>query len=233
MTDDARIAESPGDAGSRPTPSFALYLGAIASALFMVRLLGAGWTTHFPAVWPDATYPNQGYLAVAGKGPFRPSFYFAFRPIGYPLLLWAVRQSSLVTVVVQTALYCAVLIALGTTGAPGPAVTGRGRASPSLAIVGIALQAKYAMWNTQILSESLAISLGFASIAAWWRFAAAPTRSRARWALGVRGRVAPGARRARAARDDRDRAGRARGGRARPQPRRRRPAHARRSGPSS
>jgi hypothetical protein len=44
------------------------------------------------------------------------------------------------------------------------------------------LQAKYAMWNTQILSESLAISLGFASIAAWWRFAATPTRNRARWA---------------------------------------------------
>ena len=37
------------------------------------------------------------------------------------------------------------------------------------------------MWNTQILSESLAISLGFAALAAWWRFAASPTRARARW----------------------------------------------------
>ena len=54
--------------------------------------------------------------------------------------------------------------------------------SPSLTVVvfvGIAIQAKYAMWNTQILSESLAISLGFVAVAAWWRFAAAPTQARA------------------------------------------------------
>jgi hypothetical protein len=37
------------------------------------------------------------------------------------------------------------------------------------------------MWITQILSESLSISLGFAAIAAWWLFAAAPTRKRAVW----------------------------------------------------
>jgi len=177
VTDDAHVAES------HPSPSpraVAIYASAIASALFMVRLLGAGWSTHFTAVWPDAVFPNQGYLAVAAKGPFRPSFYFAFRPIGYPLFLWLFRRDALVTVVAQTALYCAVVTAL--CSAAFRVLRSRIVAGiTAVAFVGIAVQAKYAMWNTQILSESLAISLGFASIAAWWRFAAAPTRSRARW----------------------------------------------------
>jgi len=158
----------------------AIYASAIGSALFMLRLLGAGWSTHFPAVWPDAVFPNQGYLAVAGKGPFRPSFYFAFRPIGYPLFLWLFRRDALVTVVAQTALYCAVVAALCSTAFR--VLRSRVVAGTTAAVfVGIAVQAKYAMWNTQILSESLAISLGFASIAAWWRFASTPTRNRARW----------------------------------------------------
>jgi hypothetical protein len=179
VKDDAYVAESHRVRPSRG--SIAIYAGAIGTALFMVRLLGASWSTHFPAVWPDAVYPKQGYLAVAGKGPFRPSFYFAFRPIGYPLLLWALRRDTIVTVVAQTALYCAVVIAL--CSAAFRILHSRAIAGvASLVIVGIALQAKYAMWNTQILSESLAISLGFAAIAAWWRFAAAPTRARARWA---------------------------------------------------
>jgi hypothetical protein len=178
VADDAGVAESP---RTLPSPrSIARYLSAIGSALFMVRLLGASWSTHFPAIWPDAVFPKQGYLAVAGKGPFRPSFYFAFRPIGYPLFLWLLHRSALVTVVAQTALYCAVVIALCVVGfraLHSRVVAG----ATSLAFVGIAIQAKYAMWNTQILSESLAISLGFAAIAAWWRFAAAPTKARARW----------------------------------------------------
>ena len=178
MPDDENVAESLGLLPSRR--AVALYASSIACALFMVRLLGASWSTHFPAVWPDAVYPKQGYLAVAGKGPFRPSFYFAFRPIGYPLLLWALHRSTLVTVVAQTSLYCAAVVALCLTALRvlRSRVVG---AATVLLLVGIAIQAKYAMWNVQILSESLSISLGFASIAAWWRFAAAPTRARARW----------------------------------------------------
>jgi len=178
MADDANDAES--DRLVSSPYRVAIYSSAIVSALFMVRLLGAGWSTHFLAVWPDAVDPKQGYLAVAGKGPFRPSFYFAFRPIGYPLLLWALRRDALVTVVAQTALYCAVVGAL--CFAAFRVLHSRVVAGiTALAFVGIAVQAKYAMWNTQILSESLAISLGFASIAAWWRFAATPTRAQARW----------------------------------------------------
>ena len=181
MADDATVAGS--HDVRRSWGSVALYVSAIGSALFMVRLLGASWNTHFPATWPDAVYPKQGYLAVAGKSPLRPSFYFAFRPIGYPFLLWVLRRRSLATVVVQTALYCAVVIALG--AAAFRVLHSRVVATvTTLAFVGIAIQAKYALWNTQILSESLAISLGFAAIAAWWRFAAAPTRARARWGWG-------------------------------------------------
>ena len=82
-------------------------MGAILTALFLVRLLGASWSSHFPAVWPDAVFPNEGYLAVAAKSPFRPSFYNAFRPIGYPFLLWTVGRNTQLTVLAQATLYCA------------------------------------------------------------------------------------------------------------------------------
>ena len=154
------------------------YLGAAATALFMMRELGASWSTHFPATWPDAIFAKQGYLAVAAKSPFRPSFYFAFRPIGYPFLLWLLGRSSHLVVIAQTALYCAAVIALCATALRALKSREVGVITVAL-IVGIALQAKYALWNTQILSESLAISLGFITLTAWWRFAIAPTRRRA------------------------------------------------------
>lgn len=177
MVDDAEVARRP---RARPTlKSVAFFVIAAGSAIFALRLLGATWSGHFPAAWPDAVFPKQGYLAVAAKTPFRPSFYFAFRPIGYPIFLWVLGRSSRLTVIAQTALYCGVVIALCATAAR----VLRSRAvaiATSVLFVGIAIQAKYAMWNTQILSESLAISLGLAALAAWWRFAAAPTPWRAR-----------------------------------------------------
>ena len=177
----------------------------------MVRLLGASWSTHFPADvarrdLPEAGLP-RGRRRRARSG--RASTSRSGRS-GTRFSSGCCGAARSLTVVVQTALYCAVVIALVRDGAPGLALAGGRRRSPCWRSSGIAIQAKYAMWNTQILSESLAISLGFAAIAAWWRFAAAPTRGRARWALGVRDRVAPRTRRARAARDDRDRARRAR-----------------------
>jgi hypothetical protein len=159
-----------------------LYVGAVITALFLVRLLGASWSSHFPAVWPDATFAKEGYLAVAAKSPFRPSFYNAFRPIGYPFLLWTVGRNTQLTVLAQAALYCAGVGALIVTALRVMQSRAVGVITAVL-IAGVALQAKYAMWTTQILSESLAISLGFCALAAWWRFAAQPTRARARWGI--------------------------------------------------
>jgi hypothetical protein len=158
----------------------AFYVAAILTALFLLRLLGASWSSGFPAVWPDAVFPREGYLAVAAKSPFRFSFYDAFRPIGYPILLWITGRNTQLTVVAQAAIYCAAVGALIMTALRTLKV--RAVAITTAVLIGlIALQAKYAMWTTQILSESLAISLGFAAVAAWWRFAASPTRARARW----------------------------------------------------
>jgi len=184
VTDRGDVAGSPDGGPSRR--DIAIYLSAAATAAFMVRLLGASWNTHFPATWPDAVFPKQGYLAVAAKSPFRPSFYFAFRPIGYPFFLWFFGRSSHLVVIAQTALYCAAVIALGSTALRVLRSRVVGIVT-TLLIVGIAVQAKYALWNTQILSESLAISLGFISLTAWWRFAVAPTRKRAAfgWAFLV------------------------------------------------
>jgi hypothetical protein len=181
VVDDEAVGPPPIEPRSSSTVrSAAIYVAASLTALFMLRLLGASWDTHFPAVWPDAVFPKQGYLAVAAKGPFRPSFYFAFRPIGYPLLLWFFGRSSHLTVIAQTAIYSAAVIALYATALRVMRTRTVGVIT-SVLIVGMAVQAKYAMWNTQILSESLAISLGFAAIAAWWRFAAEPTVARALW----------------------------------------------------
>jgi hypothetical protein len=171
------------DAGPTTRPALrdaAFYGAAILSALFLLRLLGASWSSGFPAVWPDATFAREGYLAVAAKSPFRPSFYDAFRPIGYPTLLWITGRNTQLTVVAQAAIYCAVVGALIMTALRSLQVRAVAIATAVL-IGGIAVQAKYAMWNTQILSEALATSLGFAAVAAWWRFGSAPTRARARW----------------------------------------------------
>ena len=163
---------------SRRTVAF--YVGAIGSALFMVRLLGASWSTHFPAVWPDAVYPKQGYLAVAGEGAVPaelllrvPADRVPAPALGAPAQLDRHRGRA------DRALLRRDHRPVRDR-ASGPALTDH-RGVAAFAFVGIAIQAKYAMWNVQILSESLAISLGFAAIAAWWRFAAAPTRPRARW----------------------------------------------------
>jgi hypothetical protein len=175
-----RDVEAPPEPSARRGAAF--YAGAILAGLFLVRLLGASWSSHFPAVWPDATFAHQGYLAVAAKSPFRPSFYNAFRPIGYPFLLWTFGRNTQLTVVAQAALYCAGVGALIVTALRVMQSRAVGVITAAL-IAGVAVQAKFAMWTTQILSESLAISLGFCALAAWWRFAAEPTRARARWGI--------------------------------------------------
>ncbi len=161
-----------------------IYVSAALSALFMMRLLAEPWHTHFHPVWPDALFPKEGYVPVAGLGPFRPRFYFAFRPVGYPLFLWLFGRSSHLVVIAQTALYCASAVFLCWTA--WRILRSRVVAVLTIVlIVGILTQAKYALWNTQILSESLSFTFAFAAIAVWWRFAAGPTRTRAIWGFAL------------------------------------------------
>jgi len=180
MSIDTDPSATPPSASGRSAHRVGFYLSAALCAIFMVRVLGSDWGSHFPATWPDALFPKEGYVPVARLGPFHPGFYFAFRPIGYPLFLWAFGRSSHPVVVAQTALYCAAVIGLCVTA--WRILRSRVVAGLTIAVlIGVAVQPKFSMWNTQILSESLSISLGFAAIAAWWRFAAEPTRKRAVW----------------------------------------------------
>jgi hypothetical protein len=49
-------------------------------------------------------------------------------------------------------------------------------------IVLISIEARFALWTTDILSESLGITLGLVAITAWWRASAEPTERRLTWA---------------------------------------------------
>ena len=121
---------------------WAFYFSAALCAVFMVRVLGADWNSHFRAIWPDALFPKEGYVPIARLGPFRPRFYFAFRPIGYPLYLWAFGRSSHPAVIGQAALYCAAVLGLCTTA--WKVFRSRVIAGLTIALIlGIAVQPKY------------------------------------------------------------------------------------------
>ncbi|MGQ0825112.1 MAG: hypothetical protein ACT4OX_08835 [Actinomycetota bacterium] len=163
-----------------------LYGSGALVAFFMVRVLGPGWNGHFPAGWPDAIglpdIQDESYMYVAGKGPLRPSFYFEYRPPAYPLFLWVFGRSAHLIVIGQTVAYCAAVLAMCATA--WQVLRSRVIAVMTIALIlGVAVQAKYALWNTQVLTESLSITLAFAGVAAWWRLAAAPTVRRAWWAF--------------------------------------------------
>ncbi|MBV8560081.1 MAG: hypothetical protein JO050_04870, partial [Acidimicrobiia bacterium] len=91
---------SAGPTSSRPRPGwrwrFGLYLSAVLVGLFCVRVLGASWSTHFPPQFPDALNPGRTdtYYAVSLLTPFRPSFYWAPRPIVYPAFLRLFGRSA-------------------------------------------------------------------------------------------------------------------------------------------
>lgn len=146
-------------------------------------MLGEPWSTHFPPMFPDALNPGRSdtYYAVARLTPFRPSFYWAPRPVVYPAFVWLFGRNSQLIVLAQTLLYCGAVGVL--------AVTAwrllHHRVIAVVAVVGIvltAVEARFAFWTTQVLSESLGISLGLLAIAAWWRASAEPTKRRVTWA---------------------------------------------------
>jgi len=160
-----------------------LYGSAIAVALFSVRLLGQPWNTHFRPQFPDAFNPGRTdtYYAVARLTPFRPSFYWSPRPIVYPAFVWLFGRSSHLIVLGQTAAYCGAFAVLCMTAQR--LIRTRVIANAAVVLLAlIAVQARFALWNTQILSESLGISLGIVAMAAWGRVALQPTGRRVTWA---------------------------------------------------
>lgn len=171
------------DGSQRTRRRFAFYLGAVLVALFFLRVLGEPWDTHFPPKFPDALNPprTDTYYAIASLTPFRPEFYWAPRPIAYPALIWALGRNSHLVVLAQMTGYCAAFGFLCVTALR--LIRNRPIAiAATLLLVLVAAQGRFALWNTQVLSESLGISLGIMVIASWWRVAAAPSLRRVTWA---------------------------------------------------
>jgi hypothetical protein len=86
---------------------YGLYVSAVLVALFFVRVLGEPWDTRFPPTFPDAFNPGRTdtYYAIAGLSPFRPSFYWAARPVLYPAFVWLFGRTSHLIVLGQMATY--------------------------------------------------------------------------------------------------------------------------------
>jgi hypothetical protein len=121
------------------------------------------------------------YYAVAHLTPFNPSFYFAPRPIGYPAFIWLLGFNSQLIVVVQTLGYCGAVAFLCAT--VHNLVTTKWVANVAVAlIVVIAIEGRFALWTTQILTESLGFSLGMVALALWWRAAAGGSARTVTWA---------------------------------------------------
>lgn len=168
---------------ARPPGRYGLYISAAFVGLFCLRVLGVPWHTHFPPQFPDALNPGRSdtYYAVAHLTPLRPHFYFAARPIGFPALIWFTAFNSQLLVVLQALGYCAAVAFLCATAYKQ--LTTRWVAYGAIALfILIAVEARFALWTTQVLSEALAISLGIVAIALWWRVAARATVTVVTWA---------------------------------------------------
>ena len=152
-------------------------LGAAGAGLFILRVLGAPWP-RFPLTYPD----SYSFLKVANRGPLHLKFWFDERPVGFPLFLWTFGRSITLVTLAQTVLYvgafafvCATAVRLLSS-----------QVARLVAIIGftaIAIQPRFALWNSLVLSESLSRSRAVISLARWWRAAAAPTRRAVRWAV--------------------------------------------------
>lgn len=156
------------------------YAVAVVSVVFLLRMLGASWSTGFPATFPD----SASYLHLAERGPLSPGFWFADRPPTYPALLWFTGRITHVTVVIQAVVY---VLAWGWLASVMWRRLGGGAiaAVGIVALIAVAAQARWALWSTLILTESLTISLSVAGAAAWWQLAEEPTRRRMWLAVAI------------------------------------------------
>lgn len=155
-------------------------LGALGLMVFMVRVLGAGWEGKFHIFFPD----SFSFMKVAKQTPLSFAFYASERPIAFPTLLFLLGRSTVVTVVVQTMLYgTAYLVAV--TIASRTLLQRQARWLCGLLILLIAIEPRFALWNTHILSESIGMTLAVLSVVLWWRFSRDPSIRHLNWAGAV------------------------------------------------
>jgi hypothetical protein len=176
--DRATQTPAPTAAPARPDPTFAgiITILAILIAFFLVRVLGAPWP-KFPPTFPD----SFSYLKVAALGPFHFKFYFTERPIGYPLLQWAMGRSATLIVVAQTLIYVAAWVTLGWVVVT--ALRNKWLALvTAIFIAALAIEPRNSFWTTAILSESLSTALAVFMAAFWLRAATRPSKRAVTWA---------------------------------------------------
>jgi len=134
--------------------------------LYLVRVLGPGWKKGFPSFFPD----SASYLKVAKLGPFSPSFWFTERPVGVPLMMWLSAFNNRAFVLIQTTLFAVSVAFLCHT------ILRIMKVRPlawlaCAAIAAIAIQPRFGIWNLEVLSESLGISLSIIALTCWLRAA--------------------------------------------------------------
>ena len=163
--------------GTRAPSSVVVVVASLGLMVFMVRVLGGLWPHDFKIFFPD----SFSFLHVAKITPFSPGFYAAERPVAFPTLLFLMGRSTVLTVIVQTLMYGLAYI----FAARSSARILQHRAARILAVfllVRIALEPRFALWNSHILSESIGMTLAVFSLTTWWLFSADPTVRRLRWA---------------------------------------------------
>ena len=123
----------------------------------------------------DPFFPDTAsYLRVSDRGPFWPRFWFDERPPAYPLVLWLLGGGGRAVVLVQSVAYVVAWIWLGAV--VWQRIASRPVAAVTIGVLALtAVQARWALWTTQILTESLSITLA---------------RRRRRRLVAVRGRAA-------------------------------------------
>lgn len=155
-------------------------LWCAAVAVFVMAVLGPRWRTGFAPVFPD----SHSYLAVAARHPWSPRFWVDQRPPTYPLFIFLLGSAPAWVVVAQTLCWVAAWSWLMATA--WHQLRARPIAIAAVAVLGLmAVEARWALWNTQILTESLSGSLAVAGVAAWWRWYTEPGRFRTAMVLVV------------------------------------------------
>jgi competence ComEA-like helix-hairpin-helix protein len=151
----------------------ARYSVCIAVLAGVCWVFGPAWSGGFPAAFPD----SSSYYDVAHVGIFSGGFWFGQRPPTYPLVIWLVGSSPRALVTAQIAAAIAAWWFLVVT--VWHEIRNRAVAAvASLALLLVAVEARWAFWHTAVLTESLSGSLAVAGVAAWWRWFSGPDRFR-------------------------------------------------------